>query len=147
MKQIIYIITFVLMISIVSAIYEIRPNSTGISSSDALREILKEDKTCLIVREGNASDYYSEMLRLQNVVLQLQQRITVLELQFDITKEPELTAMYECSTRDDEECPGGLSAINKAGLQTRCYNPLMIGWKTCSTGWRLKNERTIFQTY
>ena len=68
----------------------------------------------------------------------LNDRITILEGLLDVKTEPIATPMYECSYREPEECPGGLSSVNPEGLQTRCYNPFMLGWKTCTTGWKLQ---------
>lgn len=67
----------------------------------------------------------------------LRARVELLEALLNVTTEPPITPLYKCSTRGDEECPGGLSAVNKYGLQTRCYNPFKIGWKRCDTGWFL----------
>ena len=67
----------------------------------------------------------------------IEARLDALEAMLNITIEPDLTPLYTCSYRGDEECPGGLSTPNKDLLSTRCYNPFKIGWKTCSTGWVL----------
>jgi len=71
-------------------------------------------------------------------------RITLLETKvaylgsiLNITEDPIQTPLYYCSYRGPEECPGGISKPNKEALSTRCYNPFMIGWKVCDTGWYL----------
>ncbi len=75
---------------------------------------------------------------LRELIANLTVRVNYLESLLNVTEEPELTPLYECSYRGDEECPGGLSEANKdTGLQTRCYNPFKLGWKTCTTGWTL----------
>jgi len=75
---------------------------------------------------------------LELLIQQLLSRIEVLEAMLNITEEPAQTPLYSCPGRADEECPGGLSKLNAEGLQTRCYNPFLIGWKNCKTGWTLK---------
>ena len=78
-----------------------------------------------------------ELLEKQNVIIKLlEDRISTLEAMLNISIEPEQTSMFICETKGAEECPGGLSAENKAGFNTRCYNPFKIGWTTCSTGWK-----------
>ena len=72
----------------------------------------------------------------------LKDRLDLIESMLNITQEsepyiPEELGLYECAvTLERRECPGGLSGVNKDGYQTRCYNTLKLGWKTCQgSGW------------
>ncbi|KKN05839.1 hypothetical protein LCGC14_1083190, partial [marine sediment metagenome] len=81
-----------------------------------------------------------EVQRLNQENKLLEERITRIENMLNISdttipSEPE-TDLYRCSYKEDRECLGGLSNVNKeTGLQTRCYNIYKLGWSTCNTGW------------
>lgn len=95
-----------------------------------------------ITEEGILLDKEIDLLRQATFELKeenqlLKDRISVIENMLnisDVTSEPE-SELYSCSYKESRECLGGLSAVNKDGLQTRCYNYLKLGWSTCTTGW------------
>ena len=136
-KTIINIIIGLILVSLVSA--EININPVIKKNESYFKPIHSDwDKKSLYFKNV-FSWWYDSYLELKQENQMLKDRITVIETMLNISDisipEESETDLYRCSYKEDRECLGGLSALNKEGLQTRCYNYLKLGWSTCSTGW------------
>lgn len=150
-KLILFGICILFLIAMAKADYTIITNKMSLVTPDKILTIndIKEygNHTKFIVEEINITGIEDDGLKrieiLENENLELKNRITKLEEMLNVTSSsvpyiPEELTFYTCeATGEKRECPGGLSKSNSEGIQTRCYNTLMLGWKTCNLGWKL----------